>query len=442
MRFVFDEFFIPLKGKRMNENQRLLKMSLHELWQLFPIRLVPHNPCWMQWYMEERDYLESIFSRAVERISHIGSTSVAGIWAKPIIDILLEFKDKADMCDASVLLEKNGYLRMSSNNERMTYNKGYTINGFAERVFHLHLRLCGDNDELYFRDYLHVHPEIAQAYERLKLSLWKQYEYDRDAYTENKTDFIRRYTELAKTEFKLKYQRDNEMTNKNIVITVDGPSGAGKGTLCYALAQKLGFNLLDSGAIYRVAALAAMKAQEKDKSAVDFNDEITLAKLAHNLDVRFIPQDGEVQILLNGENVSAQIRTQEVADVASKVAVFPQVRAALLQLQKDFAGKKGLIADGRDMGTVVFPDAQVKLFLDASPEERAKRRYKQLQNKGINGNFEQILAEVKERDFRDRNRAIAPMKPAEDALLLDSTSLGIDEVIEKALAYIHQRIDI
>ena len=108
MRFVFDEFFIPLKGKRMNENQRLLKMSLHELWQLFPIRLVPHNPCWMQWYMEERDYLESIFSRAVERISHIGSTSVAGIWAKPIIDILLEFKDKADMCDASVLLEKNG----------------------------------------------------------------------------------------------------------------------------------------------------------------------------------------------------------------------------------------------------------------------------------------------------------------------------------------------
>ena len=149
-----------------------------------------------------------------------------------------------------------------------------------------------------------------------------------------------------------------------------------------------------------------------------------------------------MQILLNGENVSAQIRTQEVADVASKVAVFPQVRAALLQLQKDFAGKKGLIADGRDMGTVVFPDAQVKLFLDASPEERAKRRYKQLQNKGINGNFEQILAEVKERDFRDRNRAIAPMKPAEDALLLDSTSLGIDEVIEKALAYIHQRIDI
>ena len=232
------------------------------------------------------------------------------------------------------------------------------------------------------------------------------------------------------------------MTNKNIVITVDGPSGAGKGTLCYALAQKLGFNLLDSGAIYRVAALAAMKAQEKDKSAVDFNDEITLAKLAHNLDVQFIPQDGEVQILLNGENVSAQIRTQEVADVASKVAVFPQVRAGLLQLQKDFAGKKGLIADGRDMGTVVFPDAQVKLFLDASPEERAKRRYKQLQNKGINGNFEQILAEVKERDFRDRNRAIAPMKPAEDALLLDSTSLGIDEVIEKALAYIHQRIDI
>ncbi|WP_101775932.1 (d)CMP kinase [Pasteurella oralis] len=223
---------------------------------------------------------------------------------------------------------------------------------------------------------------------------------------------------------------------KNIVITVDGPSGAGKGTLCYALAEKLGFALLDSGAIYRVTALAALKKR------VVLDSENTLAELARKLDVQFLPQDGEVKIILNDENVSAQIRTQEVAEAASKIAVFPQVRAALLQLQQDFSTAKGLIADGRDMGTVVFPQAQVKLFLDASAEERAKRRYKQLQNKGISGNFDQILAEIKERDFRDRNRAVAPLKPAEDALLLDSTTLTIDEVIQQALNYIQQRLDI
>lgn len=218
-----------------------------------------------------------------------------------------------------------------------------------------------------------------------------------------------------------------------MIITVDGPSGAGKGTLCYALAEKLGYALLDSGAIYRVTALAAIK------SAVDLSDEFALAELARNLDIQFIPQNGEVNILLNGENVSHLIRTQETADAASKIAIFPQVRAALLQLQRDFAKNHNLIADGRDMGTVVFPEAQVKLFLDASAEERAKRRYKQLQSKGISGNFAQILAEIKERDFRDRNREVAPLKPAKDALLLDSTTLTIDEVITQAMAYIQQR---
>lgn len=223
---------------------------------------------------------------------------------------------------------------------------------------------------------------------------------------------------------------------KNLVITVDGPSGAGKGTLCYALAQKLGFALLDSGAIYRVTALAALKKQ------VPLDDEAALANLARHLDVEFLPEDNEVKIILEGEDVSHQIRTQEVADAASsKVAILPQVRAALLQLQQSFANEKGLIADGRDMGTVVFPDAQVKLFLDASAEERAKRRYKQLQTKGISGNFAQILAEIEERDFRDRNRPIAPLKPAEDALLLDSTELSIEEVIAQALDYIRQKVD-
>ena len=222
----------------------------------------------------------------------------------------------------------------------------------------------------------------------------------------------------------------------NKIITVDGPSGAGKGTLCYALAEKLGFALLDSGAIYRVTALAALKRN------ADLTNETALADLARHLDIQFVPKNGEVNVLLGGMDVSHLIRTQEVADAASKVAVFPQVRAALLQLQQDFAKNDGLIADGRDMGTVVFPDAQVKLFLDASAEERAKRRYNQLQNKGISGNFAQILAEIKERDLRDRNRAVAPLKPADDAFLLDSTTLSIDEVIGQALNYIQQRIDI
>jgi cytidylate kinase len=220
------------------------------------------------------------------------------------------------------------------------------------------------------------------------------------------------------------------------IITVDGPSGAGKGTLCYALAEKLGYALLDSGAIYRVTALAALQRK------TDLTNELALAELARHLDIQFIPQNGEVNILLAGMNVSHLIRTQDVADAASKVAVFPQVRSALLQLQQDFAKNDGLIADGRDMGTVVFPNAQVKLFLDASAEERAKRRYKQLQNKGINGNFEQILAEIKERDFRDRNREVAPLKPADDALLLDSTTLSIGEVIDQALAYIREKVSV
>ena len=221
---------------------------------------------------------------------------------------------------------------------------------------------------------------------------------------------------------------------KNFIITVDGPRGAGKGTLCHALAEKLGFDFLDSGAIYRITALAAVK------SGTALDDEDSLAEIGRNLDVKFIPKDGEVNVILNGENVGDQIRTAEAGQNASKVAVFPKVRAALLQRQRDFSSDRGLIADGRDMGTVVFPDAQVKLFLDASAEERTKRRVKQLQEKGFNANFDEILAEIKERDYRDRNRAVAPLVPAKDALLLDSTDLSIDEVIEQALNHISQYI--
>ncbi|KAE9539156.1 (d)CMP kinase [Ursidibacter maritimus] len=222
--------------------------------------------------------------------------------------------------------------------------------------------------------------------------------------------------------------------NKNIVITVDGPSGAGKGTLCHALAEKLKFDFLDSGAIYRILALAAKK------SGIDFTNETKLAELGRNLDVQFITSNTEIHVILDGENVGDQIRTAEAGQNASKIAIYPLVREALLQRQRNFSTPKGLVADGRDMGTIVFPDAQVKLFLDASAEERTKRRVKQLQEKGFNANFDEILAEIKERDFRDRNREIAPLVPAKDALVLDSTSLSIDEVIQQALSYVAKHI--
>ena len=223
------------------------------------------------------------------------------------------------------------------------------------------------------------------------------------------------------------------MIMKNVIITVDGPSGAGKGTLCYALAEKLGFDFLDSGAIYRITALDALKKQ------VNLENEDAVAEVGRNLNVQFVPDNGEVNVILDGENVGDQIRTAEAGQNASKVAAFPKVREALLQRQRNFACEKGLVADGRDMGTIVFPEAQVKLFLDASAEERAKRRVKQLQLKGFNANFEQILGEIKERDYRDRNRAVAPLVPAKDALVLDSTHLSIDEVIRQALGYISSK---
>ena len=175
------------------------------------------------------------------------------------------------------------------------------------------------------------------------------------------------------------------MIMKNVIITVDGPSGAGKGTLCYALAEKLGFDFLDSGAIYRITALDALKKQ------VNLENEDAVAEVGRNLNVQFVPDNGEINVILDSENVGDQIRTAEAGQNASKVAAFPKVREALLQRQRNFACEKGLVADGRDMGTIVFPEAQVKLFLDASAEERAKRRVKQLQLKGFNANFEQIL---------------------------------------------------
>jgi len=212
------------------------------------------------------------------------------------------------------------------------------------------------------------------------------------------------------------------------LITVDGPSGSGKGTVCHILAKKLQWHLLDSGALYRILAYAALQQN------IALTDSQALADLALSLDVSFVSNGSGVDTLLGAENVGDKLRTEVVGQAASEVASIELVRSALLARQKAFLKAPGLIADGRDMGTVVFPEAKVKIFLDASAEERAQRRFNQLQDKGFNVSIAQILSEIKERDFRDRNRAIAPLRPADDALVIDSTTLTINEVVEQILS--------
>jgi len=207
------------------------------------------------------------------------------------------------------------------------------------------------------------------------------------------------------------------------VITIDGPSGTGKGTIADLLARRLGWHCLDSGALYRVLGLAA------GRQGLDLDDGDVLAALAAVLPLEF---DGP-RVLLSGEDVSDPIRTESAGMAASRVAAHPAVRAALLDWQRRQARDPGLVADGRDMGTVVFPQAPLKVFLDASAEERAARRYKQLKEKGLDANLANLVSDIHERDSRDRNRSVAPLRPADDAVIVDSTRLSIDEVLDRVL---------
>ncbi|MDE6441251.1 MAG: GrpB family protein [Clostridia bacterium] len=177
--------------------KKLCEMTLEELWELFPIFLTEHKPYWANWYEEEVAVLKNILPPDTE-YHHIGSTAINGIWAKPIIDILIVVKSDKQLKDTADILQKNGYIVMSANCKRISLNKGYTDNGFAEKVFHLHIRLENDKDEIYFRDYLNNHFKVAKEYEEMKLQLWKKYEHNRDAYTAAKTQFVKKYTQLAK----------------------------------------------------------------------------------------------------------------------------------------------------------------------------------------------------------------------------------------------------
>ena len=186
----------------------LSEMTLEELWELFPIFLVEHDDRWKDSFNEVEITLTGLLSdQPVVRISHIGSTAIQGIWAKNIVDVMVEISQSADIKDMAQILEQNGFIIMSSEAKRISLNQGYTENGFADRVYHIHLRYAGDNDELYFRDYLNEHPDVANEYEALKLRLWKQYEHNRDAYTESKTDFISKWTAEARKEYGDRYSK-------------------------------------------------------------------------------------------------------------------------------------------------------------------------------------------------------------------------------------------
>lgn len=222
------------------------------------------------------------------------------------------------------------------------------------------------------------------------------------------------------------------------VLAVDGPSGSGKGSLCRRLSRALAFNLLDSGALYRLTALSALRRE------IPLDDAQSLAQVALELNVEFRVDDGDppVRALLDGEDVDRELRSERCGGAASQVAALPAVRRALLDRQRAFRRPPGLVADGRDMGTVVFPDAALKLFLTASAEERANRRYKQLIAKGISASLRDLLTDIRERDLRDSERSTAPLVPAADAVVLNTSGMPLDVVFEQALALVRQRLHV
>lgn len=220
------------------------------------------------------------------------------------------------------------------------------------------------------------------------------------------------------------------------VITLDGPGGAGKGTISSLLAAARGWHLLDSGALYRLTALAV------EKKGIDIADEAAVARVAEALDVRFHAEEegAPVVVMLEQHDVTRAIRQEHIGNAASVVASIPAVRDALLQRQRDFALMPGLVADGRDMGTTVFPNAVLKIFLTASAEERARRRMNQLRKTGISASFKSLLEDIQARDERDSNRSASPLKPAEDAIVLDTTELGIPDVVARIDALLDERL--